>query len=81
MLLAIQEGVKREVLEETGLVMEPTTLLMVECASGTWFRFVITGSVTGIFHCRFEIHIMLGRTIHISGVVGREKDRQNNTTN
>jgi 8-oxo-dGDP phosphatase len=39
--------VKREVLEETGLVMEPTTLLMVEFASSTWFRFVITGSVTG----------------------------------
>ncbi|GFG35121.1 hypothetical protein Cfor_09609 [Coptotermes formosanus] len=43
----ILEGVKREVLEETGLEMEPTTLLMVECASGTWFRFVITGSITG----------------------------------
>ena len=39
---------KREVLEETGLEMEPTTLLMVECASGAWFRFVVTGNVTGM---------------------------------
>ncbi|PSN38062.1 hypothetical protein C0J52_16683 [Blattella germanica] len=43
----IVDGVKREVLEETGLEMEPTTLLMVECASGAWFRFVVTGNVTG----------------------------------
>ncbi|XP_066999783.1 8-oxo-dGDP phosphatase NUDT18 isoform X2 [Anabrus simplex] len=43
----IEEAVKREVLEETGLEMEPTTLLMVECASGTWYRFVITGNVIG----------------------------------
>lgn len=38
---------KREVLEETGLYMEPTSLIMVECASKAWFRFVITGRVTG----------------------------------
>nr|CAD7259559.1 unnamed protein product [Timema shepardi] len=43
----IEEAVRREVLEETGLEMDPTTLLMMECASGTWFRFVITGTVTG----------------------------------
>ncbi|KAJ8890051.1 hypothetical protein PR048_009557 [Dryococelus australis] len=43
----IEEAVKREVLEETGLEMEPTTLLMVECASGSWFRFVITGNAIG----------------------------------
>uniref|UniRef100_A0A0A9W8E7 Nucleoside diphosphate-linked moiety X motif 18 n=2 Tax=Lygus hesperus TaxID=30085 RepID=A0A0A9W8E7_LYGHE len=42
----IEEAVKREVLEETGLVMEPTTLIMVECASKAWFRFVLTGNVT-----------------------------------
>lgn len=42
-----QEGVKREVLEETGLEMEPTTLLGVECASKAWFRFVMTGNVVG----------------------------------
>nr|CAD7200877.1 unnamed protein product [Timema douglasi] len=42
----IEEAVRREVLEETGLEMDPTTLLMMECASGTWFRFVLTGTVT-----------------------------------
>lgn len=43
----ILEAVKREVLEETGLEMEPTTLLSVECASKAWFRFVLTGNVIG----------------------------------
>lgn len=37
----------REVLEETGLIIECTTLLMVECAGGNWLRFVLTGVVTG----------------------------------
>jgi len=35
------------VLEETGLEIEPTTLLMVESATGVWYRFVMTGTVTG----------------------------------
>jgi len=43
----IQEAVKREVLEETGLDIEPTTLLVVESATGCWFRFVFTGNVIG----------------------------------
>lgn len=43
----IEEAVKREVLEETGLDMEPTTLLAVETASGSWYRFVLTGCVIG----------------------------------
>lgn len=43
----ICDAVKREVLEETGLTIEPTTLLMVECAGGSWIRFVLTGIVTG----------------------------------
>ncbi|XP_034253048.1 8-oxo-dGDP phosphatase NUDT18 isoform X1 [Thrips palmi] len=43
----LEEAVVREVLEETGLEMQPTTLLMVECASKAWFRFVFTGNVTG----------------------------------
>lgn len=34
-------------LEETGLTFEPTTLLMVECAGGSWIRFVLTGKVIG----------------------------------
>ncbi|KAG5314868.1 NUD18 phosphatase, partial [Pseudoatta argentina] len=40
-------AVKREVLEETGLVIGPTTLILVECANGTWFRFVFTGDIVG----------------------------------
>lgn len=40
-------AVKREVLEETGLLMDPKTLLMVECASGSWFRFSMTGKIIG----------------------------------
>ncbi|KAJ1532391.1 hypothetical protein ONE63_000991 [Megalurothrips usitatus] len=43
----LEEAVIREVLEETGLEMQPTTLLMVECASKAWFRFVFVGSITG----------------------------------
>ncbi|KAL1131954.1 hypothetical protein AAG570_011565 [Ranatra chinensis] len=43
----ITEAVKREVLEETGLYFEPTSLVMVECASKAWFRFVLTGSIVG----------------------------------
>lgn len=46
-IVTLQEAVKREVLEETGLHMEPTSLIMVECASKAWFRFIVTGRVTG----------------------------------
>lgn len=38
---------EREVKEETGLDIKCTTLLMVECASGNWMRFVLTGHVVG----------------------------------
>ncbi|XP_066150785.1 8-oxo-dGDP phosphatase NUDT18 [Euwallacea fornicatus] len=41
------EACKREVLEETGLEIECTTLLMVESAGGVWLRFVLTGEVCG----------------------------------
>lgn len=37
----------REVLEETGLQITVTTLLGVECAGGSWFRFILTGRVIG----------------------------------
>ncbi len=43
----IVEAAKREVLEETGLHFEPSTLLAVESAGGSWYRFVVTGHVTG----------------------------------
>ena len=43
----ITEAARREVLEETGLEIELTTLLMVESAAGSWYRFVVTGNVTG----------------------------------
>lgn len=43
----ICEATVREVLEETGLQIECTTLLTVECAGGNWLRFVLTGLVVG----------------------------------
>lgn len=43
----IVEAAMREVLEETGLHIKITTLLAVESASGSWFRFVLTGNITG----------------------------------
>lgn len=43
----IEEATKREVFEETGLEFEPTTLLLIECASGSWYRFILTGNVLG----------------------------------
>lgn len=44
---SICDAGRREVLEETGLEVECTTLLMVECAGGSWIRYVMTGVVTG----------------------------------
>lgn len=41
----IVEAAQREVYEETGLNIRVTTLLAVESASGSWFRFVVTGDV------------------------------------
>ncbi|CRK98123.1 CLUMA_CG011491, isoform A [Clunio marinus] len=43
----IVEAAEREVLEETGLYVKISTLLAVESACGSWFRFVLTGNVTG----------------------------------
>ena len=43
----IVEATIREVLEETGLHIRVTTLLAVESAGGSWFRFVLTGDVIG----------------------------------
>lgn len=44
---SICEAAIREVYEETGLNVEITTLLAVETAGGSWFRFVLTGRITG----------------------------------
>ena len=33
--------------EETGIEIEPTTLLAVECPSGEWYRFTFAGNITG----------------------------------
>lgn len=43
----IVQAAAREVLEETGLHFKAETLLVVETAGGTWFRFVLTGTVIG----------------------------------
>lgn len=43
----ICDATKREVLEETGLIVELDTLLTVETAQGSWIRFVLTGKVVG----------------------------------
>ena len=56
----VQAAARREVLEETGLEVDVTTLLMVECASGSWFRFVVTGNVTGASQRRLLVIIVIG---------------------
>ena len=43
----ISEAARREVMEETGLEIDLTTLLLVETAAGSWYRFVVTGNVVG----------------------------------
>ncbi|GAB1607000.1 hypothetical protein Ahia01_000982700 [Argonauta hians] len=41
------DAAKREFLEETGLELEPTTLLCVEFGSSGWYRFTFTGTIVG----------------------------------
>lgn len=41
----IVDAAVREVFEETGLNVEVKSLIAVECAGGSWFRFVLTGDV------------------------------------
>jgi 8-oxo-dGDP phosphatase len=43
----IIDAVKREVLEETGLLFEPLTLILVESSQANWFRFTYTGRIVG----------------------------------
>ena len=40
-------AVKREVLEESGLVFQPSGLICVEQNTGQWMRFIFAGDVTG----------------------------------
>lgn len=44
---SIMQAAEREVLEETGLQVKVTTLLAIESAGGSWFRFVLTGKIIG----------------------------------
>ncbi|XP_026466918.1 8-oxo-dGDP phosphatase NUDT18-like [Ctenocephalides felis] len=43
----IIEAAVRETLEETGMHCDVKTLITIECAGGSWFRFAFTGKVTG----------------------------------
>lgn len=43
----ITQAAVREVLEETGITCKLNTLLVVETAGGSWFRFVFTAEVIG----------------------------------
>uniref|UniRef100_T1IVJ6 Nudix hydrolase domain-containing protein n=1 Tax=Strigamia maritima TaxID=126957 RepID=T1IVJ6_STRMM len=43
----IEEAAEREVLEETGLQFRANSILIVECAHGSWVRFVLMGDVIG----------------------------------
>jgi len=43
----VEAAAKREVLEESGLTYDPTTLVYVEALRYTWLRFTLTGTVTG----------------------------------
>ena len=44
---SLQEAVKREVKEEAGMEIDPTSLLSVEFGSGSWMRFNFTGNIIG----------------------------------
>lgn len=43
----VQEAVKREVKEESGLDFEPEALLSVECHAHSWVRFTLGGRIVG----------------------------------
>ena len=43
----MQEAVKREVKEESGMDFEPEALLAVECHAHSWVRFTLGGRIVG----------------------------------
>lgn len=44
---SLEEGVIREVLEETGLVFQPVSIVCVDSQGTSWFRFTFVGFITG----------------------------------
>ena len=44
---SLEEGVVREVLEETGLAFQPISIICVDSQGTSWFRFTFVGSITG----------------------------------
>lgn len=44
---SLEEGVIREVLEETGLVFQPISIVCVDSQGTSWFRFTFVGLITG----------------------------------
>lgn len=44
---SLEEGVIREVLEETGLTFQPTSIVCIDSQGTFWFRFTFVGSITG----------------------------------
>ncbi|CAG2172225.1 unnamed protein product, partial [Oppiella nova] len=43
----LMDGIKSEVLEESGLEIEPTSLVVIETEGSAWYRFTYTGRVIG----------------------------------
>ncbi|KAL9965770.1 hypothetical protein ACROYT_G029614 [Oculina patagonica] len=44
---SLEEGVIREVLEETGLSFQPISIICVDSQGSSWFRFTFVGFITG----------------------------------
>jgi len=63
----MQEAAKREVLEESGLTYDPTTLIYVEAPSYHWLRFTFTGTVTGMRFCGIKPFCKLEPKLILTG--------------
>ena len=53
----IVEASKREVLEETGMNFDPTTLILVEVAGGNWYRSGLQQDMIQIIGQRMFQHV------------------------